>query len=118
MERRYQRIHIQKGNNKLYNTDFKNIEYKGYKMNKGEILVGFDITRKPFLIDACDANETYTTQSDKEFLINDYQNFGTWEETLNVAGDPGTVKKYKFEIDGSWDYEHTEYDYKINLSEI
>lgn len=87
-------------------------------MKDNEIIIGFDINKKPYLIWANDSNATETTQSDAEFLISDYEMFGTWEETFQVTGNPGTQKHYIYSINGEWDYEHTEYDYKINLKEV
>lgn len=87
-------------------------------MKENTILVGFDIAGKPYLLCACDTNYTNTKQDDKDFLLSDFENFNNWEEVLKVTGIPNTTKLYNFVIDGSWDYEHTEFDYDIVLTEV
>ena len=82
------------------------------------IIIGFDINKQPYLIWANNTNGTETRQSDAEFLLDDYQNFGNWEEVLGITGMAGTTAKYTYKIVGDWDYEHIEFDYEIKLTKV
>jgi hypothetical protein len=87
-------------------------------MKPNEIFVGFDMFGNPYLLKACETNYTKNKQSDYEFFKDEYQNFKDWGDVLGISGTPNTVNTYTFKVSGSWDYEHTEWDYNIKLEEI
>jgi len=95
-----------------------NFNKKRENMKREKILVGFDILGNPYLLYACDTNGTKTQQSDKDFLLDDFRNFKDWREVLIITGTPNTSKWFRFRIDGSWDFTHTEFDYNIILTEV
>jgi len=61
-------------------------------MKEGNILVGFDILGHPYLLDACKTNESSSNISDYNLLIYEYEKFNNWDEVLQVAGTPNTIK--------------------------
>jgi len=84
------------------------------KQKPNEIKVAFDIFGNLFVVEACDTNGTMSKQSDKEFLVEMYQELGYWEEVLGEIKEVQGVHEYTFTTTKEWNSEHTECEVYIH----
>ncbi len=78
-----------------------------------------DINNNMFVTDALKLNYTDTKQSDEEFLIEEFQNFGNWKDVFgDISDETESSKQYtaKFKVNGSWDREQYTAKFKVNGS--
>jgi len=101
-------------------------------MQPKTVKIATDINGTPFIVDACrtdhksevktnrlGATTTRHTMSSFDFFEEELSAIGNAEDVFGDLGlNSSTIYVFKYRIDGSWDYEHTEYDYDIILTEI
>ena len=83
------------------------------------ITIGKDIAGSLFVFKASSYQDGYN-QSSFDFLKEEFENFGNWDDVFGSIDDLGIgeMKRYKFKIVVSWDYEHVECDFEIKLEEF
>lgn len=84
-------------------------------MKQKTIEIKLDFRGLPFIVEACDTDGSHTRLSTKDFLIEEIMNVGL-EDTL--YGQEFRDGIYEVHIEGSCDYEHTDYDYEIIYTRI
>lgn len=84
-------------------------------MKQGTIEIKLDFRGHPFIVEACDTDGSHTRLSTKDFLIEEIMNVGLDDTLYGKIFRDGI---YKVTTKGSWDYEHTDYDYEIIYTRI
>ena len=71
-------------------------EKKEIMMNENMLFVQLDINENPFVVNACMTDGTEKKQSTMEYLMEDFGNFGNWND-VGVPAEPGLYSlKVKF----------------------
>ena len=84
-------------------------------MKPDTIKIKLDFMGKPFIVDACNTDGNIKKLSTEDWMEEEINNVGL-EDTL--YGQKFENGIYKVIADGSWNYEHTEYDYDIIYTRI